>query len=279
MLGALVQAGKDDTEIVIGVSPTAKAAGILLDESGQPAANRELSWGRYTFVDDDQGIGMFCFVPKVMTDAKGRFTLPEMIVGEDYSVSIQRDNRFKMAALVRPERPGPIDLGTIQAGRYQPSAQEVAEANSSFHPNALGAGKLAPAFEATTLDGRPLKLEDFRGKYVLLDFWATWCGPCIEEIPQLQAIHDAFGRDERFTILSLSVDEKVDEPRRFQEKRKLPWPQSFLGAGIQGPVPASFGVRAVPAFVLIGPDGKIVAQGMRGEDIKKEVARALGKTP
>jgi thiol-disulfide isomerase/thioredoxin len=184
-----------------------------------------------------------------------------------------------MAALVRSDRPGPIDLGTIQAGRYQPSAREVAEANSSFHPSAPGAGKLAPTFEATTLDGRPLKLENFRGKYVLFDFWATWCGPCIEEIPWLQAIHDAFGRDERFTILSLSVDEKIDEPRRFQEKRKLPWPQTFLGAGIQGPVPASFGVRAIPAFVLVGPDGKIVAHGMRGDDIKKEVARSLGKTP
>jgi len=279
MLGALVQAGKDDTEIIIAVSPTATATGLLLDESGKPAANQELSWGRRVIVDEERQMSMNCFVPKVVTDAKGRFNLPELVVGEEYNVSIEKGGQYKMAALVRPERPGPIDLGTIQAGWYRPSAREIAEENSSFYPSALGAGKLAPAFEATTLDGRPLKLEDFRGKYVLLDFWATWCGPCIAEIPQLQAVHDSFGRDDRFAILSLSVDEKVDEPRRFQEKRKLPWSQAFLGTGIQGPVPASFGVRAIPAFVLIGPDGKIVARGMRGKDIKKEVARALGKTP
>ena len=133
--------------------------------------------------------------------------------------------------------------------------------------------------EATTLDGKPLTLADFSGRYVLLDFWATWCGPCIGEIPQLQAVHDAFGKDERFAILSLSVDEKIEEPRKFQEKRKLPWTQAFLGDGIHGPIPGKFGVEAIPAFVLIGPDGKIVDRGMRGDEIKKAVAKGTRENP
>jgi thiol-disulfide isomerase/thioredoxin len=114
---------------------------------------------------------------------------------------------------------------------------------------------------------------------VLLDFWATWCGPCIGEIPQLQSIHEAFGKDERFAILSLSVDEKIEEPRKFQEKRKLPWSQAFLGSGIHGPIPGKFGVVAIPAFVLIGPDGRIVDRGMRGADIQKAVAKVLAAKP
>ena len=77
-------------------------------------------------------------------------------------------------------------------------------------------------------------------------------------------------------ILSLSVDETIEVPRQFQEKRKLPWMQGFLGKGIEGAVPDRYGVRAIPALVLVGPDGKIVAKGMRGEEIQKAVARALG---
>ena len=153
----------------------------------------------------------------------------------------------------------------------------MAEAESSFEKDAPDAGAVAPAIEATTLDGKPLTLEQFKGKFVLLDFWATWCGPCIEEIPTLQAVHEEFGKDERFAMVSLSVDEKIDEPRKFQSKRQLPWTQGFLGGGIHGPTPGRFGVRAIPAFVLVGPDGKIVARGMRGEAIKKSVAEAMSE--
>ena len=110
-------------------------------------------------------------------------------------------------------------------------------------------------------------------------FWATWCGPCIGEIPQLQAVHDAFGKDEMFAILSLSVDEKIEEPRKFQEKRRLPWSQAFLGGGVHGSTAGTFGIRAIPAYVLVGPDGRIVARGLRGDDIKKEVAKALATKP
>ena len=157
--------------------------------------------------------------------------------------------------------------------------QPVAGEMSSFRKNVPGPGAVAPEFRATTLEGKPLRLGDFAGRYVLLDFWATWCGPCIGEIPQLQGIHNAFGSDERFAILSLSVDEKIDEPRNFQEKRKLPWLQAFLGGGIHGSIPGKFGVDAIPAFVLIGPEGKIIDRGMRGADIEKAVAKALVVTP
>jgi len=277
--GAIVEVGAEDAEVTIPAAPTATATGLLLDEKGQAAARQELCWGRRIFLDDDKNVSMTCFAPKVVTDANGRFMLPALVVGQEYEISVQRDNVYNAAGTVRPETASPIDLGTLRAGAYQPKSLSNAKEMSSFRNNAPGAGAIAPPIEGTTLDGKPLKLDDFHGKYVLLDFWATWCGPCIAEIPQLQAIHEAFRGDERFAILSLSVDDKIDEPKRFQEKRKLPWTQAFLGGGIHGAMPGTFGIRAIPAFVLIGPDGKIVARGMRGDDIKKEVGRALAIKP
>jgi RNA polymerase sigma factor (sigma-70 family) len=277
--GAMVEVGPEDPELVIAVAPTATATGLLLDERGRPAANQQLQWGRRVYVDEEQKISMSCFAPKVVTDSEGRFTLPSLVVGQEYEISLLRENTYHAAGAVRPEKPELIDLGTLRAGAYRPGSLADAEDLSSFRKDAPGAGQVAPPIEATTLDGKPLKLGDFQGRYVLLDFWATWCGPCLAEIPQLQAVQDAFGRDARFAILSLSVDEKIEEPKRFQEKRRLPWSQAFLGGGIHGPTPAKFGIRAIPAFVLVDPDGRIVARGMRGDDIKKEVAKALAKKP
>jgi RNA polymerase sigma factor (sigma-70 family) len=276
-LGAMVEAGAEDADVLISISPTATASGVLLDLDGKPAANKSLDWGRRVFMDAEEQMSMICFAPKVVTDTHGHFTLPSLVVGQKYGIALLKDNVYHPAGAIQPEKQGHIDLGTIRAGSYhpEPSAEEM----SSFLKSAPGAGVVAPPVHATTLDGKPLELGDLKGKYVLLDFWAIWCGPCIGEIPQLQAVYDAFGNDERFAILSISVDEKIEEPKKFQEKRRLPWLQAFLGGGVQNPTTSTFGIRAIPAFVLVGPDGKIVARGMRGDDIKKEVAKALAKKP
>jgi thiol-disulfide isomerase/thioredoxin len=278
-LGAIVEIGAEDPEVVIAVAPTATATGLLLDEQGKPVANQKLYWGLRVYLDEEKRVSTECFAPKVVTDKDGKFALPSLVVGQEYKIAIQRENMYSMAGVVKPERAGPIELGTLRAGAYHETSVASDTEMSSFRKDAPDAGAIAPEFEATTLDGKPVRLSDFKGRYVLLDFWATWCGPCIGEIPLLKAIQDAFGKDERFAILSLSVDEKIEEPRKFQEKRRLPWSQAFLGKGIHGPIPGSFGVDAIPAFVLVGPDGKIVARGMRGEDIKKAVAEALAKAP
>ena len=267
-LGAIVEVGAEVPEVTIPTAPTATATGRLLDEKGQTAVNQQLFWGRRIFLDDEQKLSMTCFTPKVVTDADGRFTLPDLVVGQEYEISLQRDNVYEAAGAIRPETASKIELGTLRAGAYQPKSLATAEDASSFRKNAPGAGALAPPIEATTLDGKPLLLADFRGKYVLLDYWATWCGPCIAAIPNLESIYEAFRADDRFAIVSISVDEKIDDLQKFQAKRKLPWTQGYLSGGMHGPTPGTFGIRAIPAFVLIGPDGRIVARGMRGDDIK-----------
>jgi len=135
----------------------------------------------------------------------------------------------------------------------------------------------APPFEIKTVDGAPLRLADFRGKYVLLDFWATWCGPCVGETPFLKATYKAFGANDRFVMISLSLDDKPSAPKQFAAQNDIKWIQGFLGRGSDSTVTPAYGVEGIPSIFLIGPDGKIIARELRGEAIKEAVGKALGK--
>jgi thiol-disulfide isomerase/thioredoxin len=141
---------------------------------------------------------------------------------------------------------------------------------------ALQAGDVAPDVKTETLDNKPLKLSDFRGRYVLLDFWATWCGPCRAETPNLKNVYDSFGKDRRFVMISLSLDEDRKEPKGYVEANKVGWTQAFLGDWDQDKVTKAFDIDSIPSIWLIGPDGKIVAKGLRGGKIRDAVAAALG---
>jgi peroxiredoxin len=139
----------------------------------------------------------------------------------------------------------------------------------------LKAGDVAPDLSIKTLDGRSLKLSDFRGKYVLLDFWATWCGPCVGEMPNLKATYDTFGKDARLVMISLSLDPDRASPEKFVKDNGIGWTQVFLGEWSKDLITLSYGVFAIPKIFLIGPDGKVLAADLRGPKIKEAVAAAL----
>jgi peroxiredoxin len=143
-------------------------------------------------------------------------------------------------------------------------------------PVSLRVGDVAPEFSAPLLASGEIKLADFRGKYVLLDFWATWCGPCVAETPNLQATFQAHGGDKRFEMLSLSCDSDVKAPTDFVKANNIGWPQAFLGGNwAKDKVSQGYGVTAIPQIMLIGPDGRILARDIRGEKIKETVGAAL----
>ena len=143
-------------------------------------------------------------------------------------------------------------------------------------PKSLNEGQMAPDFEVPTLDGGKFKLSDQRGKYVLIDFWATWCGPCLGETPNIKKTWEAFkGRDD-FEIVALSLDKDQAAPTKYAKEKGLDYVQGFLGDWGSNGVTDLYNVRGIPSIWLIGPDGKVVAKGLRGARIYAEVRAALG---
>jgi len=136
------------------------------------------------------------------------------------------------------------------------------------------AGQVAPDFEARTLDGQPLKLSELRGKVVLLDFWATWCGPCVAELPALKKLHDRY-KDEGFTIVGVSFDRDAATARKFVAERQFPWPQIWAEKADNGPLANLYGVGGIPASFLIGADGNVVDRDLKDEALDKAVAQAV----
>lgn len=134
-------------------------------------------------------------------------------------------------------------------------------------------GKPAPTVRVKDLDGRSLGFDEFRGRYVLVDFWATWCEPCIEEMPNVRAAYEAF-RAKGFEIVAVSLDETPQPVVEFARERKLPWRQVH-NATCDGDLVAAFGVSSIPATFLIGPDGTIARLDLRGEAIGKALSTLL----
>jgi peroxiredoxin len=138
-------------------------------------------------------------------------------------------------------------------------------------------GKHAPQFAAVDLAGNPVRLASYRGKFVLLDFWATWCSPCIAELPRLQAAYKNY-HDSGFEIISVSLDENKSAVTDFVKARNIPWPQ-IHNASTSANLVSAFGVITIPAVYLIDPQGSIVRLDLRGKALDETLNRLLKQAP
>jgi thiol-disulfide isomerase/thioredoxin/uncharacterized GH25 family protein len=210
----------------------------------------------------------------VVLDREGRFLISGVAAG-DYDLALRLYEPPEHGCLVSPvgSRIVRFQLTSDQA---KAAGLDLGDINVSV---ALGprTGEVAPDFEVVTFSGETVKLSSLRGRYVLLDFWATWCGPCVAGLPALGRLHDMFGADTRLTVLGLNLDDDPAEAKGFLEARKLPWPQGYLGHRAVGndDILSRFAISSIPEYILIGPDGKLIHRGDELDKIAEILRREL----
>ncbi len=155
----------------------------------------------------------------------------------------------------------------------------IAQIEQSIVADAATAiGKEFAPFKETATDGRVVDLAAYRGKVVLIDFWATWCGPCVDELPHLKAAYEKY-HAEGFEVIGISLDKDGDKLAAFTKKHALEWPQLFDGQGWQNKLAQAYGIRSIPATFLLDREGKIIAKGLRGTALATKVGEALAAKP
>jgi thiol-disulfide isomerase/thioredoxin len=155
-------------------------------------------------------------------------------------------------------------------------------AEVQYHPNIVKVKKKAEAalsqkegemFKdfAVEFNGKTIRLSDYvgRGKYVLVDFWASWCGPCRQEIPNLIALYERY-KDKEFLVLGVAVQDKIEDSQKAISDMQIPYPQILNSEKIATNI---YGIDALPETILFAPDGTIIARGLHGKDIDNQLQK------
>lgn len=195
-----------------------------------------------------------------------------------------KENPNSLVSLMQlAELAGPVMDEQVVAPLFSGLSQELKEtpmgkAISEHLESALkvGIGAVAPEFSQNDPDGNSIALASFRGKYVLLDFWASWCGPCRQENPNIVAAYEAY-KDKGFTVLGISLDQENAREKWLKaiEDDKLTWTQVSDLKYWKNEVAQLYGVRAIPQSYLLDPEGKIIAKNLRGKALHEKLAELL----
>jgi thiol-disulfide isomerase/thioredoxin len=138
----------------------------------------------------------------------------------------------------------------------------------------LVVGATFPDFNEKDVNGKPLSIANYKGKVVLLDFWATWCGPCRGEIPNVVATYGKY-HSKGFEVIGISLDQEKQKLLDYTKQMNMTWPQYFDGQGWSNKLAAKYGIESIPATFLLDGNGKIIGKDLRGDELTQAVAKAL----
>jgi thiol-disulfide isomerase/thioredoxin len=192
---------------------------------------------------------------------------------EDFATSFS--DTFATAALAAGEFPTARKVYETLSERF-PDSTRIREKAAKELGRLDKVGKPVPAIEAQDLAGKPVRMEALRGKFVLVDFWATWCAPCLAELPRLQGAYGKY-HPAGLEVVAVSLDETRGAVADFVKVRNLPWIQVH-NATAGADLVEAFGVSSIPASYLVDPEGRIVRLDLRGPALEITLAKLIKAT-
>jgi len=185
------------------------------------------------------------------------------------------DNAEKAVALVKQLK---RDFPETKAGQGADQMLEALQKQEETKKvqRSLVEGSKFPDFDEKDVTGKPISVANYKGKVVLIDFWATWCGPCVAELPNVLKAYEKH-HSKGFEIIGISLDQDQTKLTTFTKQKNMTWQQFFDGKGWGNKLAAKYGVNSIPATYLLDGDGKIIAKNLRGDDLEQAVAKALTK--
>ena len=142
--------------------------------------------------------------------------------------------------------------------------------------NAIAVGTKFPDFTTTDTVGKPLSLANYKGKVVLVDFWATWCLPCVAQLPYVLKTYSKY-HSQGFEVVGVSLDDNQQKLQVFAKNQNMTWPQACDGQGMDGKLPTQYGIDSIPKTFLLNGQGIIIAKDLRGNALEQAVSNALAK--
>lgn len=158
-----------------------------------------------------------------------------------------------------------VDAGTLDLGNVELNISPVPKVGDIF-----------PTFSLQKLDGKHRRFDEHRGKYVILDFWATWCAPCVQTMPKMAELKKSLGENSNVAVLSVSLDQELATAKAFVDEQRLDWEHGFIGDVESLAVRQLLGIGSVPLYYLVDPEGRIVLRSYDFDEFKKQLPTEFG---